>query len=890
MCWSLRVSLAAGVLAEGTAAYIWKRDATPRDRWNAIFLSIFGLMQWVDAALWFLHDVRGEPLGYPCSETASTVNVVGMMIIILEPIACLLGSMYARGKWWTPLEFFLYVCCNFTFQFFFGYVSPYVYDTQLVCEGNRQSCPYLTENGHLLLAFGVDAQGGPTCWREYGFFGTPQAEIPFWLRLAYLIGMIYPYLYYSNPIGSGLIQSIVLTATWLVGFFSDSHASVWCLANVAQTVTMLLDPYWFPKRGTSSPIKHKVSNCRDLYNKRKVQSQYDVIICGSGIGGLACGAILSCAGLRCLVLEAHYRAGGCTHEFTLGNNSFDSGIHYIGGSTIIRTLLSYLTDSPGVALSRMGTEEDGFCYDEFDLGDSEPEKRIRYESGKENVRRELLEHFPHEKAGIEQFFQRVEEAQKGLGILSLVQILPEWILDRFPSLSSRLFGILRTATQPIASEVVAECVSDPKLQALLSAGQLIDWNLQPDKASWSVVGAMFSYYSEGGYYPVGGSKQIAQRIIPVIERGGGRVLCLARVEQLIVDNEPGPTKGRVTGVKLTNGDELFASRAVVSDMGIVNTLRTLPDSALKAVGFEREIPGAPALSNGHMTAFVCLDGPPETFDLKESNIHSWRALPKFEYNASKMQESFYADPFSQEDGCLVTLTAPCVKDPEYARDHPNTANVLLLTEGRWEWFKSMNLEEVKAWYEREGDEKPGIHGKRPEEYLQFKEKWKELFLKRLYMYYPKTKGHVERIEIGTPVTEAHFINSARGSSYGLTWSPERFEESFLRKYMQVKSRVPGLYLAGESALHGGFAGAMAGGYLAAYKVLGLRKFLKVILSTERVDADEEYWRSRHPEVSLQQETNRSMFLSAFVALMGVMLGGKRVGQAVSRTLLTKKIN
>lgn len=890
MCWSLRVSLVAGVLAEGTALHIWKRNATPRDRWNAIFLCVFGLMQWVDAGLWFLHDIRGEPLGYPCSNAASTINVIGMMIIILEPVSCLLGSMYARGKWWTPTEFFLYVFCNFLFQFFFGYVSPFIYDTQLICESNMQSCPYLTENGHLLLAFGVDSDGGPTCWRQYGFVGAAQKEIPLWLRVAYLAGMVYPYLRYSNPLGSGLIQSFVLTATWLIGFFSDSHASVWCLANVAQTVTMLADPYWFPPRGSGSPIKHKVANCRDLYNKRKVQRPFDVIVCGSGIGGLSCAAILSRAGLRCLVLEAHYRAGGCTHEFTLGNNSFDSGIHYIGGSTVIRTLLSFITDAPGIALAKMGTEADGYCYDEFDLGDSKPNERIKYKAGAESVRKELEEHFPHEKEGIDLYFKRMEEGQQALGSLFVIQMLPEWLLDRFPKLRAGLFKVLEQGTQRTAEEVVAECVSDPKLQALLSAGQLIDWNLQPDKASWSVVGAMSSYYSEGGYYPIGGSKHIAERIIPVIERAGGRVLCRAKIAQLLVDNEPGPHNGRVTGVKLVNGDELFATHAVVSDMGILNTLRTLPDSALEEAKLSREIPGSPPSSNGHMTAFVCLDGSPEQFDLLPANIHSWRGLPEYAYNPSKMQEAFYEDPFSQKDGCLVTLTAPCVKDPEYAREHPNTANVLLLTEGRWDWFKSMNLEEVYAWYNKESDKATGTHGKRPAEYLELKERWKELFLERLYMYFPKTRGHVERIEIGTPVTEAHFINSARGSSYGISWTPARFGENLLSQYLRVKSKIPGLYIAGESALYGGFAGSMAGGYLAALKLLGFRRFISVLLSTESVDAEEEHWRRRHPEVSLQEESNRSMFLSAFVALMGIMFGGKRVGAAVTKAILTKKLD
>jgi all-trans-retinol 13,14-reductase len=51
----------------------------------------------------------------------------------------------------------------------------------------------------------------------------------------------------------------------------------------------------------------------------------DVIVIGSGIGGLACAALLARAGKRCLVLEQHYIAGGCTHACEDKGFEFDTG-------------------------------------------------------------------------------------------------------------------------------------------------------------------------------------------------------------------------------------------------------------------------------------------------------------------------------------------------------------------------------------------------------------------------------------------------------------------------------------------------------------------------------------------------------------------------------------
>ncbi|MBS1935455.1 MAG: NAD(P)-binding protein, partial [Bacteroidetes bacterium] len=59
--------------------------------------------------------------------------------------------------------------------------------------------------------------------------------------------------------------------------------------------------------------------------------QYDVIIMGSGIGGLVCGNILSLEGRHVCVLEKNKQIGGSLQTFSREKVIFDSGVHYIGG-------------------------------------------------------------------------------------------------------------------------------------------------------------------------------------------------------------------------------------------------------------------------------------------------------------------------------------------------------------------------------------------------------------------------------------------------------------------------------------------------------------------------------------------------------------------------------
>ena len=55
---------------------------------------------------------------------------------------------------------------------------------------------------------------------------------------------------------------------------------------------------------------------------------YDVIIIGSGIGGLCCGSILALAGKKVLISEAHSQPGGVAHSFNRKVTSLNLVLHY----------------------------------------------------------------------------------------------------------------------------------------------------------------------------------------------------------------------------------------------------------------------------------------------------------------------------------------------------------------------------------------------------------------------------------------------------------------------------------------------------------------------------------------------------------------------------------
>nr|MCU0769293.1 FAD-dependent oxidoreductase [Burkholderiaceae bacterium] len=61
-------------------------------------------------------------------------------------------------------------------------------------------------------------------------------------------------------------------------------------------------------------------------------AQWDVVVIGSGIGGLAAAAALARDGKRVLLLERHSQFGGLTQTFERQGYRFNVGVHYIGGA------------------------------------------------------------------------------------------------------------------------------------------------------------------------------------------------------------------------------------------------------------------------------------------------------------------------------------------------------------------------------------------------------------------------------------------------------------------------------------------------------------------------------------------------------------------------------
>ena len=302
------------------------------------------------------------------------------------------------------------------------------------------------------------------------------------------------------------------------------------------------------------------------------ESDFDVIVIGSGMGGMATAAALSTYDHKVLLLEQARKIGGLTHSFSRNGFTWDVGLHYCGtfghdqlGGRILDRL-----SGGAIEFKSVGTVYDTLHFpDKFEISVGRPAEAFKME---------LKDHFPDNAAEIDAYFDALASAEDAGHAVGNDRAMPEPFRSAHHWLNKK--KIQRWCGRT-TGEVIAELISDPKLAAVLSS-QWGTYGGKPEEASFAFHGIILSHYLEGAYYPVGGASAIAEGLIPVIESAGGRAQAESAVSEILLQD------GSAVGVRTESGEEFRASK-IVSAIGASETVKHLLPADIQGQDWAREI-------------------------------------------------------------------------------------------------------------------------------------------------------------------------------------------------------------------------------------------------------------------------------------------------------------
>jgi phytoene dehydrogenase-like protein len=521
-----------------------------------------------------------------------------------------------------------------------------------------------------------------------------------------------------------------------------------------------------------------------------METKFDAIVIGSGIGGLTAAAALGKAGRRVLVLERHWQPGGLTQTFERDGFRFDVGVHYLGGfgpGQPSRRLFDTLVGNR-LELAPIAGGIDRVTFPGFTVAF---EGTASTDGGAA-----LAAAFPSEREGLARYGEAVVQARDALQTIFLAHCAPPLAGSALTWLKHRS---IERWVERTTQQVVAECVGSPQAQAALCARWGI-YGSPPSESSFALHATVMSHYRDGAWYPVGGAGAFARAFGAVIAEAGGEIRVRTEVDAIEAEH------GCVTGVRLADGTRI-ACDCVVSDIGIHNTLRRLPSPevdyrwAREAFALETSV--------GFVGLYLGLEG--DIAALGATQAKDW-FYDTWDVNA------LWRNPDVEPRAPAYFVSFPSLRDPAHdpGPRQRHTCEVLAFVD--WSIFAQWDRSNTPG----------GMHAAdsgaaRGESYRALKKKLEQNLLAQLSERFPGIASCVRTAECSTPVSLASFTGAEHGAMMGLQASPQRF----LAQALRPRTPVRGLYLAGQDAATPGVFGAAMGGMIAAASAEpGLWKLLR----------------------------------------------------------------
>ncbi|XP_057821821.2 prolycopene isomerase 2, chloroplastic isoform X2 [Cryptomeria japonica] len=311
----------------------------------------------------------------------------------------------------------------------------------------------------------------------------------------------------------------------------------------------------------------------------------DVVVIGSGIGGLSAASLLARYGQDVLVLESHDLPGGAAHSFQVKGYKFDSGPSLFSGLSSRgpqANPLAQVLDALGESIPCVPYDSWMVYLPEGDflsrIGPTEFFKDLEKYAGPNAVQewKRLLDAVLPLSTAAMALPPAAIRGDLGVLLTAVARYAPS-LIDSFIKMGpQRALGATKLL-RPFSEIIDSLNLKDPFIRNWLDLLCFLLSGLKADGTLAAEIVYMFAEWYKPGCvleYPLHGSGAIVDALVRGMKKFGGRLSLGSHVDEIVVEG------GQAVGVRLTSGLFIRAKKAVVSNASMWDTLKLLPTAEL----------------------------------------------------------------------------------------------------------------------------------------------------------------------------------------------------------------------------------------------------------------------------------------------------------------------